>query len=319
VIKRHVSAAEIARFSEGDVSARKAARVSSHLAGCRRCASVREDLARVPALLAGTEAPRMPEHLTARIQAALIRESARRASHRAGPGSAEPERKAAGWSWPRVPGMSARTAGWAAAATAAVVVAGGGTYLIVAGQASGGTSASSAAAPSGGAHRAAAGAANTANAPTAPASRAAGPQLEYQLAGKATEFSPVATGRNYVPSKLAAQVKMTLAGSRAPSPTAAGPGTAAPLARPDLGTKASSGRSSRIGSFSVSALEGCVSRVSAGARVLLVDLASYQSSPAAVIVTARASQSPRQVWVVGAGCSASGSDVLRTATLPASG
>lgn len=214
MIKRHVSAAEIARFSEGDVSARKAARVSSHLAGCRRCASVREDLARVPALLAGTEAPRIPEHLTARIQAALITESARRASHRAGPDSAEPERKAAGWSWPRVPGMSARIAGWAAAATAAVAVAGGGTYLIVAGQGSGGTSASSAAAPSGGAHRAAAGAAaaNSANVPTAPALRAAGPQLEYQLAGKATGFSPVATGRNYVPSRLAAQVKMTLAG-----------------------------------------------------------------------------------------------------------
>ena len=319
MIKRHVSAAEIARFSEGDVSARKAARVRSHLAGCRRCANVREDLARVPALLASTEAPPIPEHLTARIQAALITESARRASHRAGPDSAQPKRQAAGWSWPRVPGMSARAAGWAAAATAAVVVAGGGTYLIVAGQGSGGNSASSAAAPSGGAHRAGAAAAAGANVPTAPALRVAGPQLEYQRAGKATEFSPVATDKNYVPAKLSAQVKMTLADSRAPSPTAARPGTAAPLARPNLGTNASSGRSSRIGSFSVGALEGCVSRVSAGARVLLVDLASYQSSPAAVIVTARTSQSPRQVWVVGAGCAASDSDVLKAATLPASG
>jgi hypothetical protein len=316
VIKRHVSAAEIARFSEGDVSARKAARVSSHLAGCRRCAGVREDLARVPALLASTEAPPMPEHLTARIQAALVTESARRASHGAGPDSAQPERKAAGWSWPRVPGMSAQAAGWAAAA-AAVVVAGAGTYLIVAGQGGGGNSASSATAPAGAAHRAAVSAG--ANVPTAPAPPGAGPQLEYRRAGKATEFSPVATDKNYLPANLAAQVKTTLADSRAPSSTSAGPGTAAPLARPNLGTNASSSRSSRIGSFSVGALEGCVSRVSAGARVLLVDLASYQSSPAAVIVTAPTSQSPRQVWVVGAGCSAADSDVLKTGTLPASG
>lgn len=129
----------------------------------------------------------------------------------------------------------------------------------------------------------------------------------------------MATGKNYVPAKLAAQVKTTLADHRAPAPASARPGTAAPLARPNLGTNASSGRSSRIGSFSVGALEGCVSRVSAGARVLLVDLASYQSSPAAVIVTAGAGQRPRQVWVVGSGCSASDSDVLKGATLPAGG
>ncbi len=38
MIKRHVSAEEIARFGEGDVSRRKAARISSHLACCARCA-----------------------------------------------------------------------------------------------------------------------------------------------------------------------------------------------------------------------------------------------------------------------------------------
>ena len=178
MIRRHVSAAEIARFSEGGLSARKAARIRSHLAGCRRCAGVCEDLARVPALLASTEAPPMPEHLTARIQAALITESARRASLGTGPDSAQPERKADGWSWPRVPGMSARAAGWAAAVTAAVVLAGGGTFLIVAGQGSGGNSASSGPAPSGAAPRAAAGA-------NVPARRSGGRARSLSISGLA--------------------------------------------------------------------------------------------------------------------------------------
>ena len=85
MIKRHVSAEEIARFGEGDVSRRKAARISSHLAGCSRCARVRDDLAMVPALLARTAAPPMPDHLAARIQTALMTESARRASPEASP------------------------------------------------------------------------------------------------------------------------------------------------------------------------------------------------------------------------------------------
>ena len=88
MIKRHVSAEEIARFGEGEVSRRKAARISSHLAGCSRCAQVRDDLAMVPALLARTEAPPMPDHLAARIQTALITESARRASPEAAAGLA---------------------------------------------------------------------------------------------------------------------------------------------------------------------------------------------------------------------------------------
>ncbi|MGD0373656.1 MAG: hypothetical protein ABSB01_03585 [Streptosporangiaceae bacterium] len=313
MIKRHVSAAEIARFSEGDIRARKAARIGSHLAGCRRCARVREDLARVPALLASTEAPPMPEHLTARIQAALSTESARRASLDAGPDSAQPERRAGGWSWPRLPGMSARAAGWAAAAAAAVVVAGGGTYLIVQGQGGGGTSASSAAVPSGAAHRTAAGA----NVPAAPAVRGTGQQLEYQRAGKTTEFTPVASDKNYLPAKLAAQVNTTLTDHR--TPASSSPAKAAPLATANLSPKAGSGRSSRIGGFSVGALEGCVSRVSAGAMVLLVDVASYQSTPAAVIVTAVNEQRPKEAWVVGTGCSASDSDVLNRATLPPGG
>ncbi len=315
MIRRHVSAEDIARYSEGDISGRKATRIRSHLAGCRQCAAVREDLARVPALLASAEAPPMPEHLAARIQAALSTESAQRASRDARPASAPPHRRAAGRSWPWIPGISPRAAGWAASATAAVLLAGGGAYyLIASGPGNGGASSGSASAPSSSIHRTAAGA----NVPAAPALRGAGPHLEYQRAGQPTAFTPVATAKNYVPDRLAAQVRTTLAEFGALA-TSTGPGQAAPLATPSSGPNRSSGQPPRIGGFSASALEGCVSRVSAGAEVVLVDVASYQSSPAAVIVTQGTSQSPRKVWVVGPGCSASISDLLHTTTLPAGG
>ena len=111
----------------------------------------------VPALLARTAAPPMPDQLATRIQTALITESARRASPQAGAagpagtdiaagtssaagggsragagraGHARPKRHAAGWSWPRIPGLSGPATGWVAAAAAAVVIAGGGSYLL---------------------------------------------------------------------------------------------------------------------------------------------------------------------------------------------
>ena len=62
-----------------------------------------------------------------------------------------------------------------------------------------------------------------------------------------------------------------------------------------------------------------MTRISAGALVLLVDVANYQGSPAAVIVTEPAPRGPEQVSVVGTGCSAARSDVLTRITLPAGG
>ena len=52
---------------------------------------------------------------------------------------------------------------------------------------------------------------------------------------------------------------------------------------------------------------------------LLVDVAEYQGEPATVIVTKPAAGGPEQIWVVGAGCSASRTDLLRRATLSAAG
>jgi hypothetical protein len=311
VIKRHVSAEEIARFGEGDVSRRKAARISSHLASCQQCAEVRDDLAMVPALLASTTVPPMPDHLTDRIQAALMTESAGRASPEAGAGRADgrrPERHAAAWS--RIPGLSARSAGWVAAAAAAIVIAGGGTYLVVSANGSGsGASSSSGSAAS--APRTAAGP----NAPATPVNRGLGPELEYQRGGQQDQFTPIVTGTNYVPSQLTSQVQGTLTDYRK-AVAISGAGKVVPHAT--SGLKATqSGEPSQIGAFTPGALEGCVTRISAGALVMLVDVASYQGSPAAVIVTEMAARGPEQVSVVGTGCSASSSDVLTRTTLPA--
>jgi hypothetical protein len=68
----------------------------------------------------------------------------------------------------------------------------------------------------------------------------------------------------------------------------------------------------------LASLRGCVNRVAAGSLVLLVDVAHYRGAPATVIVTEAAETGPMQIWVVGTGCSASGSDVLQrvTAAIP---
>lgn len=345
MIKRHVSAEEIARFGEGDVGRRKAARISSHLAGCSRCTKIRDDLAMVPALLARTAAPPMPDHLAARIQTALITESARRASPEAGAagpagtdiaagpssaagtgagsaGSARPKRHAAGWSWPRIPGLSAPATGWVAAAAAAVLIAGGGSYLVATGTGSSpghNSSASSSSSASSGSAAGAPRAVAGANAPVAPVQRGLGPQLSYQRAGQQSKFTPITTATNYVPGKLESQVKGTLTAYQKATATSGTPaGKVVPHATPDL-KAAQGGQPSRIGPFPAGALEGCVTRISAGTLVLLVDVANFQGSPAAVIVTEPAARGPEHVSVVGTGCSASRSDVLTRTTLPAGG
>jgi hypothetical protein len=314
MMRRHVSAQTLASFNEGDLSDRKAARISSHLAGCPQCAALRDDVAKVPVLLASTEAPPLPDHLAARIQTALMTESARRVSLDTGAdqshGSQEPRehpaRHGGSRSRPRQPRMSLRAAGWAAAA-AVVAAVGGGAYLITAQQ---GGSGSTGSASANGAGRPP----SAANVHAAPANRNAGPGLDYgQAAGATGTFTPIATGTDFRPDTLVPQVQGVLTADRI-SPAARAPGVTSPLAQ--AGTSAA-GSAERFGSFSRTALEGCVTRIAAGHQVVLVDVATYQGAPAAVIVTAAGKQGSEQAWAVGAGCSASNSDVLKRASLPA--
>jgi Putative zinc-finger len=340
---RHVRPETLARYSEGDLSDRKAARIRSHLASCARCARLRDDLAAVPALLADAVVPPLPEHLAARIQTALMTESARRASPAGAAraaGSADPARAAgaagaAGAARPdraAHPGRPHRSsrprraapggrlawtsprAATVAAGAAIIVVVGGGSYAIVQGLSGGSTgtsssgSAASAAVPRTGAESRAA----------APGGLSAGPAVTYLHGGKPASFTPIATTTDFVPGRLAGQVRAALAGGLA---SRSSPRIASPLVTPgratSQGTSNSSGAPVGIGGFSVTGLAGCVSRITAGRLVLLVDVATYQSSPAAVIVAAASPQQPRQVWVVGTGCSASASDVLEHLTLAA--
>ena len=79
------------------------------------------------------------------------------------------------------------------------------------------------------------------------------------------------------------------------------------------------GRPATFAKLAVSALQGCVNRIAAGDLVVLVEVARFQSSPATIIVTEATQSAPRQVWVVGTGCSASRSDVLRESALSTAG
>jgi hypothetical protein len=53
--------------------------------------------------------------------------------------------------------------------------------------------------------------------------------------------------------------------------------------------------------------------------VRLVDIGRYQGQRAIVIVVAPAGGGPSRIWVVGTGCSASGSDVITETTLGGAG
>ena len=88
---RHISAEKLARFRDGDLSRAGARRVAAHLAGCAVCQADADALAGLPALLAGTQLPPMPDHLAARIETALVTESAHRA---AGSPAVHPARRA---------------------------------------------------------------------------------------------------------------------------------------------------------------------------------------------------------------------------------
>jgi hypothetical protein len=305
-MRPHVSAETMARFRQGDLSQRKASQISTHLAGCGRCSVLNEDLGGVTALLASTDVPPMPEHLAERISGALAAEASRRAA--APGGRAAPGGKVAP-APRRRPGLLRIPSGLAlrglAVAAAAVVVAGGIYEIAVRGASSG---------PSGTASGASAAARPTSRLPgngvMEPAPATFGPALEYRHAGRPATITPLSTGTDFTPSALASQVTAEVARY------GVGFTTSGPNARP---AAVPGEQAETFGSMSVSALRGCVNRIAAGNLVLLVDVAHYRGTLAAVIVTGTAAgrgpaAGPLQIWVVGAGCSAARSDVLAHAT-----
>ena len=330
-MRPHVGAKTLARYRQGDLAPGRTARIGAHLAGCARCRARSEDLAGVTTLLASVHPPPIPEHLEARIQAALATEAVARAARpgeKALPGETAPadERPAAAAPAPagtgpaangrrprreepgfgRRPRLGRPVPAVALAAAAAVVVLAGGIYGLT--RLGAGSTSSSAA--------------GSAAVPAAPASGAAGPAgrgpaLSYQHAGGSDRIIPVMSGTDYTTGHLSGQVaaqlarhgrSMALAGPNAMSPEQ----TRSPAA-------ASGGRAATFGDIPVADLAGCVNRIAAGERVLLVDVARYQGAPATVIVTQPAAGGPEQIWVVGTGCSASRSDLRHHAMLNPAG
>ncbi len=318
---RHIGAEDLARYRERDLTGRKSARIRAHLTGCPRCVALDEQLAGVTALLASAPAPVMPDQVTARIQAALRAEAARPMTAAAGAraetllppptesGQRGPSRHAAGGAggrrnW-RLPELRSRLAVRAlGVATAAAAIAGG-AY---------GVSQLGAAVPGGASSTAAGGSlAGPLRTPT----RLTGPALHYAQAGRPATVLPVATGTNFVQQHLASQVAATLrrAGRNLPENQGADI-TSHPGSHP---VPASTGqRRQSFGGIPVGVLQGCVTRISAGRPVLLVDVARYQGRQATVIVVAGGTGGSR-VFVVGPGCSGSDSELITQASLPRAG
>ena len=321
-MRPHVSAETLARYRQGDLSPGRSARIGAHLSGCSRCSELNEDLGGVTTLLASVHPPPIPHDLTTRIQSALASEAAKKvampaggkaAAAAAGGGAAGPDGPA-GVRGPhdrfapggprrrgrlaRLPSMGSPKFALSTVATAAVVVIlGVGIFEIV----QSGSSPTSSTAAGSSAPRAAAG--NSA--------AVRGPALQYRRSGQQASVTPVSASTNFTAGRLSAQVAsaVTKYGSGG---TVAGP----------MGPEASNAHvqgehAATFGNRAVAALQGCVNRIAAGDLVVLVELARFQGSPATIIVTEVPDITPRQVWVVGTGCSASRSDVLRHSGLSA--
>jgi hypothetical protein len=302
---RHVSAETMARFRQGDLNERRSTQIGTHLASCDRCSALNGDLGRVTTLLAGTPQPRMADDVTARIQAALAAEAAARSANHA---ATAPARRARTW-WPRLPGVSSPMMLRGLAAAGAVVLLAGGGYAIVAGtglfSAPGNVTAEKSQA-----RPAAGGASNGVMAPA----HAAGPALQYRHGGREASITPITTDTNFTRASLARQASaavisygrgFTMTGPNAAGASVHGSAASIPPAAQQAVTSGTTG---------VPVLRGCVNRMDAGGMVLLVDVARYQGAPATVIVTEAAVTGPMQIWVVGADCSASRSDMLAHAT-----
>ena len=219
-----------------------------------------------------------------------------------------PERAGRGARRFRMPRLSSPVLLRALAATAAVVVVAGGGFLLASGQtaseSSGGGSSGSSGRPASAPRPAVsnAHAAQQRSAPRAPA------YVNYRLKGKVAATNAIASHTNFTSATLASQVRREVASSSVLVGGFAGPQHGA---RPEPAN-------SRVGGVSISRLEGCLNRVTAGRKVLLADVARYLGSPATIIVFKSLTADVFDVTIVGLSCSASNSDVISRTTVPVS-
>jgi hypothetical protein len=297
-MSRHASAEELARYAEGDLKPRKAARIAAHLAVCALCGEQRQELRTVSALLANVHFPSMPEHLCARIEMAIASESVARvarepateAGRRDLPARAQPARR--GW---RLPGLSSpRALRLVAAAGAALVVAGGG-YEMATHIGSNGAATSS----------------SSSNAAGVPLRL--GPSFGVQRAGRLDHVQAVEASTNFTPGSFKTEALSALNSEKATINHGAAHGTAS-AGLP----KQSFSPASPVASPApdVGRLQGCVGLIAAGRNLLLVELAKYLGGPATIIIVGPASNGSIEAYAVGPGCSASSKNILFRIALP---
>jgi hypothetical protein len=282
---RHASAEELGNLAMGNLPPRKTSRVSSHLAACAECQHVSSRLEDVSSLLQNTHYSPMPQHLSIRLHAALVTESASRVASapptEAGRRDLPARRRSPRW---RPSSLTSPVALRVLAATGAAVIVAGGGYAAFSQLSQSGT-------------------------PTSAAVPAAGrpltlaPKVTY---GHSESIETVRSNTDFVPAKLVSQAESALANAPEKDATFGAPATGTMHAN-NMPYQAAGPQ-----------MDGCVARVAAGRKVLLVEIAKYLGSPAWIIVLAHHAANPRDVVVVSTNCSATDSHVLAHKALPRS-
>jgi hypothetical protein len=301
----HPDAEAIARYQAGLLSGSRGRRLAAHVAGCARCASVSDQLARVGPALVSVPATPMPDAVERQITAALAVEAATRPAG-ASPAGAQPAdarpRRLRRLRRPRVHRLRLALA---VVPAVACLLLGGLVYMLSqltsspssSSAASAGAAASAPSAFASAAHGTASAPSSASGLAPAAGTPAFGTGLKPLDSGP-VPFVVVESGTAYHKGTLGAQVRGELNVSTSQSPGRS----------PAAGGNRPAGGGARLAPSQ--GLVGCVRHLTGSTHPRLVDLATYQGQPAYVIaVTGR-------VWVVGLGCTASHPALITSAPLP---
>ena len=299
---QHASAEELARLAAGDLRPRKAARISSHRAGCEQCTQLSRQLDGVPAVLASAHYLPMPESISVRIDAALAVEARERlaaqpateAGRRELPAGRRRRASQPGW---HLPGLSVPASRLVAAAGALALVGGGG--YVLASHSGNGTTASTSA--------------GSAAAPAQVQQMSQGPEISYGGPTARHTIQAVESSANFASASLSTQAVDAVHAARARRTSAAQPTLGAP--GPSRAQSNSSAGASAAGSGTADRLSGCLNLIAAARTVLLVDIARFEHKPATIIVLAATGSTPAEAWIVGSSCSSTARDILDHAIL----
>lgn len=314
---RHPDTEELADFLAGLASGTRAERLAGHVAQCRECASLSDQIGAVSAELAAVPVPALPHLVERRITVAIRTETAARDAQARGARHAmdrqpkrEPSRRARLWSR-RVPVLSRALSVPLGVLVPAVVV----LALAVGGYALSFSASSQD-------HPAAEGVPRT-SAATGASVGGVGVAGERGTvpgthAGTTAAFVVTASGTDYRAATLQTQVQQELqVQSSAPrvTPTPAGAGYGAQGLIPaseSAGGRVWASRSARGGgddSTPSSSLVGCVMRLTDDQEPAMVDRAVYESRPAYVIAVSD------RAWVVPRDCTADHPSVITSVAL----